>query len=128
MQMARFTKTLVNPISTPKILTQTREENQVMVHVQMGLMPGFQIRIWPSTYLYCHGGDAKVPLAHAENISLAPQWTQIEQFCEYNFTLIFNGLPKNCCAFDLVEEIEEMGAFQVFDIPRNDTDVYRIRL
>lgn len=126
--MALLTEPIVGPINIPEILTQTQEEGQVIVHVHMILMPGSQIRIWPSTYLHCQGGEPKKPLIHAENISLAPQWTQIDCFVDYRFTLIFNGLPKGCTSFDLIEEIEETGAFQVFGIERNRTDVYRIRL
>lgn len=82
-------------------------------------------RIWPSTYLVEKGTGHKAKLLTAFNISFAPQWT-------YNdgkgFTLIFEGLSKECAVFDLVEMIPFEGGFEFRDILRNNNDVYHLDL
>jgi hypothetical protein len=42
--------------------------------------------------------------------------------------LIFEGLPKTCNAFDLIEQISQPGGFAVSGIPRNEKDVYHVNL
>ena len=86
------------------------------------------IRIWKTTFLVDRTSGTRSKLLHAENISLAPVWTQIPDGQEYSFLLIFSGLPKSCRQFDLVEEIAEPGGFFVSNITRNDTDVYHINI
>lgn len=109
-------------------LTQVREERQVIVHCQLAdAEPGMLVRIWQSTYLIdIHTGN-KSALLYAENISTAPVWTRISGN-RYNFTLVFSALPQACVLFDLREIIEEPGGFEVKNILRNDSDVYRIML
>lgn len=84
------------------------------------------IRIWKTTFLVDRISGTRSKLIHAENISMAPVWTQIPDGREYSFLLIFSGLPKSCKQFDMVEEIAEPGGFLVRNISRNDTDVYHI--
>ena len=84
------------------------------------------IRIWKTTYLVDHSSGTRSKLLHAENITMAPVWTQIPNGALYSFLLVFSGLPKACKQFDLVEEISEPGGFFIKDIGRNDTDVYHI--
>lgn len=86
------------------------------------------IRIWKTTFLVDEASNARSKLLHAENISIAPTWTQIPDGREYSFLLIFSGLPKSCKQFNLVEEISEPGGFYVGDISRNETDVYHINI
>ena len=86
------------------------------------------IRIWKTTYLIDNISGTRSKLIHAENISIAPVWTQIPDKVEYSFLLIFSGLPKSCKQFDLVEEIKEPGGFLVPNIARNETDVYHINI
>lgn len=86
------------------------------------------IRIWKTTFLVDRSSAAKAPLIHAENISYAPQWTLIPDNSVYTFLLIFNGLPKSCKLFDLVEEISQPGSFYIPNIHRNDRDVYHVRI
>ena len=86
------------------------------------------IRIWKTTFLIDERSGTRSGLLHAENISVAPTWTQIPDGREYSFLLIFSGLPKNCKQFDLVEEISEPGGFFVANISRNETDVYHINI
>lgn len=84
------------------------------------------IRIWKTTFLIDRSSGSRSKLLHAENISMAPTWTQIPDGARYSFLLIFSGLPKSCKQFDLLEEISEPGGFFIRDISRNDTDVYHI--
>lgn len=85
----------------------------------------YAYRVWPSTYLIEKGTGRKAKLITAFNISFAPQWT-------YNdgkgFTLIFEGLSKECAVFDLIEMIPQAGGFEVRDIIRNSMDVYHVDL
>jgi hypothetical protein len=47
---------------------------------------------------------------------------------EAHFTLIFTGLPSDCTQFSLIEDIPEANGFMVHAIPRNSTDVYRVKV
>jgi hypothetical protein len=110
-------------------LTQVDEESQVVVHCHFMAFPGALVRIWPSTFLWPDGNrSAKVPMVHAENVTYAPVWTQLMSYGVFSFTLLFKGLPKGCTSFDLVEEIEQTGAFHISDIERNNQDVYHVWL
>ena len=84
------------------------------------------IRIWKTTFLVDSLSGTRSKLVHAENISMAPVWTQIPDGGEYSFLLIFSGLPESCKQFDLVEDIPEPGGFFIQNISRNETDVYHI--
>jgi hypothetical protein len=107
----------------------TLEDSFVYVHCYFdNPVDGAFIRIWNSTFLVDTGSAAKSKLVHAENISLAPQWTLIPDFSTYSFLLIFNALPKSCTHFDLIEQIPQPGAFHVKNIHRNQQDVYHINL
>ena len=108
---------------------KVEEESQVLVHVHFLAFPGALIRIWKTTFLIpsVPSGE-KVPLVHAENITMAPMWTQLDGYGVFTFTLVFKGLPRDCQLFDLSEEIEESGAFHFADIARNETDVYHLWL
>jgi len=88
----------------------------------------FLIRIWRTTFLIDAASQTKSQLVHAEKISFAPQWTLIPKGLSYSFLLIFEGLPKGCTHFDLVEEIAQSGGFYVKNIQRNETDVYHTHL
>ncbi len=86
------------------------------------------IRIWKTTFLIDRASGSRSQLVHAENISVAPTWTQIPDNKTYNFLLIFSGLPRSCQSFDLVEEISQPGGFFIENISRNERDVYHIDL
>jgi hypothetical protein len=116
----------------PGLLEQAKAypdlEQQVIVHCQFnpGYFLGPRLRIWPSTYPIPKGGTTKAKLLQAEHISFYPEWTAIERFTLHRFTLIFEGLPKDCTSFDLIEEIPEPGGFVVRDIPRVTSDIYTV--
>jgi hypothetical protein len=104
-----------------------KEDSHVYVHCYFN-NPGMDmlIRIWRSTYLIDTGSSHRAKLVHAENISFAPQWTMIPDRKAFRFLLIFEGLPKSCVTFNLVEDIPQAGGFFVENIPRNETDVYHV--
>jgi hypothetical protein len=124
---------IVRPEVDPEALTSidaaTLDDSFVYVHCYFqNKWENMLIRIWKTTYLVDERSASRSRLLHAENISIAPIWTQIPDKLEYNFLLIFSGLPKSCKQFDLVEEISEPGGFFVGNITRNDTDVYHIHI
>lgn len=99
------------------------EERQTIVHCKCKGEVGDAYRIWPSTYLVEQGSDRRAKLITAFNISFAPQWTLNDG---RGFTLIFEGLSKSCKSFDLMEIIPQEGGFEVFNISRNNMDVYHV--
>jgi hypothetical protein len=102
------------------------EDSFVYVHCHFkNMVDDMLIRIWRTTFLIDKSSATRSQLIHAENISYAPQWTIIPRG-DFSFLLIFGGLPKSCRVFDLVEEIPQPGGFEVGNIQRNETDVYRI--
>lgn len=110
-------------------IASVEEESQVIVHCYYPESPfGSKLRIWPSTYLIDQHSNHRSSLLLVHNISIMPQWTYIKAFQPHRFTLYFAGLPRQCTAFDLVEEIPEPGAFIVKDIQRNNEDVYHLYL
>ncbi len=105
-----------------EVKTLQSEERQTIVHCTCG--DDYAFRIWPSTYLIEHGTGKQAKLITAFNISFAPQWTLNDG---KGFTLIFEGLSKDCVSFDLKEIIPQEGGFEVHGIPRNSMDVYQVR-
>ena len=108
--------------------TLHQEENQVIVHVHLKIR--FQplgIRIWPNTLLIPCGGGSSAKMIQSIGISKAPQWMSINKnTCV--FTLIFEGLTKDCQVFDLVEDIPSPNRFQYMGIVRNQTDAYHLAM
>jgi hypothetical protein len=123
-----------NP-AMPDTLTETRvavetftvEASHVYVHCYFN-SPGAEmlIRIWRSTFLVDVASGTRAPLVHAENISYAPQWTIIPDSGLFHFLLIFEGLPRSCTQFNLLEDIPQAGGFFVEGIQRNNSDVYHV--
>ncbi|WP_237563177.1 hypothetical protein [Algoriphagus kandeliae] len=106
------------------------QEQQVIVHCRFypSIFYSPRLRIWPSTFLRPKGSSKPSKLLQAFNISFYPDWKEIHPHNPHDFTLIFEGLPKDCLVFDLIEEIPEPGGFCVRDIKRNHSDVYHIRV
>ncbi len=104
-------------------------QGQVVVHVNF-LSEDWEysgIRIWPTTYLIAHDSDHKSKILQVVNINWYPTYMQLKGPVT-PFTLIFEGLPKSCTQFDLVEEIPQAGGFEYRNIKRNQSDVYHIEL
>lgn len=120
---------ITDPELLVDLLQQTEESGQVTVHITY---PPAQheilLRIWRSTYLISRTSSHKSRLLHAENISIAPVWTPVKAGINFNFTLIFEALPKDVFVFDLAEIIPQSGGFFYASIVRNNEDVYRIML
>lgn len=105
------------------------EDSFVYVHCHLNNpSDGALIRIWKTTFLLDAATATRSQLIHAENITIAPQWTLIPDHQKYTFLLIFSGLPKACRQFDLKEEIAQPGGFHVKNIQRNDSDIYHVDL
>jgi len=114
----------INMVETEEqieVKTQEGEERQTIVHCACA--EGVAYRIWPTTYLIEHSSDRRAKLITAFNITFAPQWSLSDG---KGFTLIFEGLSKGCRSFDLIEMIPQAGGFEVFNIPRNEMDVYHV--
>lgn len=107
---------------------ERQNESQVVLHCRMHFDSSFTlVRIWPSTILLPKVGGPVAKLQHAINIPMYPTWLKVSP-SPYLFTLIFEGLPKDCDAFDFIEHIPEEGGFICRDILRNASDVYYIDL
>lgn len=118
----------MDKLTKRSLLKNLCEERQVTVHCSIEAETSDRIRIWKSTYLYPNNSKRKCKLVHAINISLYPEWTPIVAGKTAHFTLIFNGLPKNCKSFDLFECIPQPNNFFADDIKRNKEDVYWVEL
>jgi hypothetical protein len=109
------------------IAPATLEDSFVYVHCYFNnSFKDMLIRIWSTTFLVDAASGVRSKLIHAENISIAPMWTRIPDGQIYSFLLVFEGLPKSCKHFDLIEDIPQPGGFEVRNISRNTTDVYHI--
>ena len=136
MSLIKFSGIVEAPVKTkPKIdlevLTSISpsalEDSFVYVHCYYNnSYEEMLIRIWRTTFLVDKSSGSKSKLIHAENISFAPAWTKIPDGSTYSFLLIFEGLPKTCQQFDLIEEIPQPGGFEVRNISRNESDIYHI--
>jgi hypothetical protein len=105
------------------------EDSYVYVHCYFkNSFKDMLIRIWKTTFLIDRTSGVRSKLVHAENISLAPVWTQVPDGSSYSFLLIFSALPKSCQNFDLKEDIPQAGGFFIENISRNQTDVYHITI
>jgi hypothetical protein len=111
------------------IETAAMEDSFIYVHCHFdNPEEGSLIRIWSTTFLVDVATGSRSKLVHAENISMAPQWTMIPGRATFSFLLVFESLPKSCKLFDLIEEIPQPGGFCVKNIHRNQQDVYHITI
>jgi hypothetical protein len=106
------------------------EEKQVIVHVRTTnlLYYNCAIRVWPTIYLFPKNSSMRCNLIESYNIAKYPEWQILPLQSTHRFTLIFQGLPKDCEMFDIIEVIPESGAFEVRNIQRNKQDVYSVVL
>lgn len=110
-----------------ELLTNIEEESQVIIHCCMTADEyANAARIWSSTFIIDNQSGKRCQLVFADGITMYPNWTYIEEGSSLNFTLIFNGLPKSCKSFDLVEIIPQAGGFEYRKINRNKSDVYHV--
>jgi hypothetical protein len=115
--------TIVKPSFAPEISfeveTSSLEERTTIVHCT--LLEDSFIRIWPTTYLVQENGVRK-PMVQAFNIVAYPHWKLVP--AGHRFTLVFEGLDKDCTTFTLLEDIPEPGGFTAGPLERNKSDVY----
>jgi hypothetical protein len=114
---------MIETVEQTEVKTLESEERQTIVHCNITGEGSEAYRIWSSTYLIEHGSDRRAKLITAFNISFAPQWTLNDG---KGFTLVFEGLSKNCTSFDLKEIIPQDGGFEISGIKRNNMDVYQV--
>ena len=126
---APLAPTVVEPIEPAlkeELLTNLDERGQVTVRCRFDSADFNLIRNWRSTYLVCYDSGHRSELLHADGIAIAPQWMPVLPGAAAVFTLVFAPLPKECSAFDLVEDIPQAGGFHVAGIRRNRRDMYEV--
>ena len=110
-----------------KVQPDVLEERSTVVHCTVNGYPFWPtgIRIWPTTFLIQENGKRK-KLLQAYNITPYPDWKWV--FHGHVFTLVFEGLDKDCLLFDLLEDIPQPGGFCIENIERNKQDVYWVEI
>lgn len=128
MEETSVDRPVFKPDVSFKPKTQWFEENVTIVHCTYTFPAMFEpaaIRIWPTTYLIQDDGKRK-KLLQGYNITPYPEWKLVKS--GHRFTLIFEGLSKDCKVFDFLEDIPEPGGFHFENIARNKTDVYNLAI
>jgi len=111
-----------------KDLLHHQTEECTIVHCRYFSTEPTGVRIWPSTFLIEDGGR-RCKLIKNFNISITPEWTFHFVQNEYiRFTLVFEGLSKECNFFLLLEDIKQPYAFYSNKILRNKSGVYTIEI
>ncbi|MEI6899564.1 MAG: hypothetical protein WCL00_06785 [Bacteroidota bacterium] len=110
------------------LLSQVEVEGVVTVHCAYHSADGEVIRIWRSTYLVEKSTGIRSKLVDALDIPFYPVRLVVPAGTTALFTLFFAPLARSCEAFDLFEDIPELGGFEIKDIQRNQTDVYHVCL
>ena len=124
--MITISKPQVEVEKAVKDLISTEEERCTIVHCRHRVLMEAYVRIWKSTYLVEENGR-RCKLIKAFNISIMPDWTFFPgDNRDIRFTLLFEGLSKDCSKFYLKEEIPEPGGFYSDTVLRNTTDVYEV--
>ena len=105
---------------------EVEEEKQVIVHCRCDSRGSDDsyIRIWKTTFLIDQASECKRQLLFAFNIPFYPVWDLLPGNSSRKITLIFEGLPKSCKIFDLIEVTDGTGEFVSKGIIRNNEDVY----
>ncbi len=103
-------KPVFRPDINFKLDEQFLEERTTIVHCTYSSWG--TIRIWPSTFLVQQDGQRK-RLLHAFNIAEYPTWKWVEK--DHEFTLIFEGLDKDCALFNLFEGVFSV-LFKLYNI------------
>ena len=124
----KIRKRIVESELLEELAQKAEEQGQVVVNIVYAPQQfEFAVRVWRSTFLFSKSSDHKSKLLHAENIAIAPIWTEVAASKQFTFTLYFEGLPKDVLLFDLIESIPQPGGFIYQGIVRNEMDVYWLR-
>ena len=97
-------------------------ENQVTIHIVNGIHQ--YVRIWNSVVLIDETSSTNAKLVQVYGVPMFPDWKFIPKGKTY--TLVFEGLPKSCKQFVLIENIPQSGGFIVHGIERNNLDIYKL--
>ena len=111
-----------------ELSTAIDPEKQTILHCRVKTDFFTYIRIHATTYLIENTGK-KSKLITTVDISVAPEWCAGNYDRGFNyFTLIFEGLSKDCTSFHLQEfaAAGENNLFETAVIERNNTDVYEV--
>lgn len=116
-----------------ELQNMTAEEGQVIIHCSFYNDPSkyageVGLRVWKETFLIDEQSGHLNQMVRAFGIVYEPKWFFVKNGKTKKFTLLFDALPKSCKTFTLAEIIPQSGAFIVKNIPRNETDVYKVNL
>jgi hypothetical protein len=106
------------------------QENITILHCKYLVQGKGKLNFLPSTFLY-EEDNTKRKILSAYNVAISPNWTEYFTFFDFiHFTLIFEGLSKNCKRFYLNEHSTNIGklSFLSNEIERNNSDVYEVEL
>jgi len=124
----KIRKKIVEAELLEELSQQVEEQGQVVVNIVYPPQQfEYAVRVWKTTFLFSKSSDHKSKMLHAENIAIAPVWTEVAPLKQFTFTLYFEGLPKDVLMFDLIESIPQPGGFLYQGIVRNELDVYWLR-
>lgn len=124
----KIRKKIVEAELLEELSRKVEEKGQVVVNIVYPPQQfEYAVRVWRSTFLFSKSSDHKSKLLHAENIAVAPIWTEVAAMKQFTFTLYFEGLPKDVLLFDLIESIPQPGGFLYQGIVRNENDVYWLK-
>jgi len=124
----KIRKKIVEAELLEELSRKVEEQGQVVVNIVYPPQQfEYAVRVWRSTFLFSKNSDHKSKLLHAENIAVAPVWTEVGAMKQFTFTLYFEGLPKDVLLFDLIESIPQPGGFLYQGIVRNENDVYWLK-
>ena len=124
----KIRKKIVEAELLEELSRKVEEQGQVVVNIVYPPQQfEYAVRVWRSTFLFSKNSDHKSKLLHAENIAVAPVWTEVGAMKQFTFTLYFEGLPKDVMLFDLIESIPQPGGFLYQGIVRNENDVYWLK-
>ncbi|MBK8300400.1 MAG: hypothetical protein IPK90_08115 [Chitinophagaceae bacterium] len=128
MSVITIAKPQIEIDASIKSLVQEETERCTIVHCRLYTNYLNRVRIWPETYLVEEDGNRK-KMIKAFNISLMPYWTAHRIINgQIRFSLVFEGLSRNCDQFFLLEDIPEPKGFYSNKIHRNITDVYQAEI
>ena len=106
------------------------QEKITILHCKYLVSGKGAFNLLPTTFLY-EEDNSRRQILHAYNAAISPNWTEYFTFYDFiHFTLIFEGLSKNCKKFYLNEHSKNIGllSFWSNDIERNHSDVYEVEL
>ena len=114
-------------VALKELIAQQTEECTI-VHCRYFSDEPTGVRIWPSTFLIEDTGGRRRMIKNF-NISIMPEWTFHFVKHEFiRFTLVFEGLGKECCFFHLKEDIPQPLGFYSNKVLKNNTGVYTVEV